>query len=289
MLKLTTTDMQIRYNDVNLILLDEYSGLRNPHLTKCHCGKIFTSQPDSVSRKTTVSCGCMRRYQTKGIKRPSQLTDLDNEIYSLHKHGLSPNEISIKINSSYAHVVHVITHKFNENFNRERNYVNYIDEYNIKCSKCKLIKHISNFIKTQHQTYTECNTCKYNSVKSQLNNDYRIFIRNIFYQKTYQKKYDINLNLEYLISLFEWQKNLCFYTGEKMLLKRGVGRKPNAISLDRIDNSKGYIIKNVVFCCSRVNFTKGNFSLDEMKLWMPIWYENIQRFYEKHDEIFKQY
>jgi len=66
------------------------------------------------------------------------------------------------------------------------------------------------------------------------------------------------------------------------------GAKPNNISrfprhngdyiyngLDRIDNTKGYIIDNVVSCCKKCNRAKGNLTLQEYKNWIKKSYNKI--------------
>jgi hypothetical protein len=84
-------------------------------------------------------------------------------------------------------------------------------------------------------------------------------IENRFIQwKTSAEKRGIewNLNLEYVKSL----PMICFYTGDDLVLGQN---KPNTISLDRIDSSKGYSEENVVFCCANVNRFKASISLDD--------------------------
>lgn len=45
----------------------------------------------------------------------------------------------------------------------------------------------------------------------------------------------------------------------------GKKRDPNILSIDRVDNDKGYSLSNIVVCCNRCNTIKGNwFSYDEM-------------------------
>ena len=38
--------------------------------------------------------------------------------------------------------------------------------------------------------------------------------------------------------------------------------------IDRVDNSKGYTIDNVVSCCKHCNFAKSEMSVDEFKEWI---------------------
>lgn len=38
--------------------------------------------------------------------------------------------------------------------------------------------------------------------------------------------------------------------------------------LDRLDNSKGYLITNVVRCCTRCNLSKHNMNVEEFREWI---------------------
>ena len=40
---------------------------------------------------------------------------------------------------------------------------------------------------------------------------------------------------------------------------------PNGI--DRVDNSKGYILENCVPCCKHCNYVKGNLSINDFNTW----------------------
>lgn len=61
------------------------------------------------------------------------------------------------------------------------------------------------------------------------------------------KKRGINFTLELHDIEGFWQKP-CAYCGEKLEL----------VSIDRVDNSIGYVYGNVVPCCRWCNYTKGN-------------------------------
>lgn len=57
---------------------------------------------------------------------------------------------------------------------------------------------------------------------------------------------------------------VCHYTGEALVFDH---QRPNSVSLDRIDSSKGYTRDNVVFCCRVVNLMKHTMSVKDFKTW----------------------
>ena len=74
-----------------------------------------------------------------------------------------------------------------------------------------------------------------------------------------------NVSLDYLVTMFDNQEGLCIVSGIKMTWSAGdSGRKPTTISLDRIDNSKGYIPGNVRLVCWMVNAFKGTWTDEQM-------------------------
>lgn len=78
-----------------------------------------------------------------------------------------------------------------------------------------------------------------------------------------------DLTLEYLKSLWEQQQGVCPLTGWALRLPLGVvgwdGRaSPDCASLDRIDNSRGYVVGNVRFVAVIANYARSNFSDDDV-------------------------
>lgn len=68
-----------------------------------------------------------------------------------------------------------------------------------------------------------------------------------------------DLDYEFLRSLYFHQNGTCFYTG------RDFKRKGHsALSLDRIDSSKGYTRENVVWCRVDVNSMKNSKKYEEV-------------------------
>ena len=84
-----------------------------------------------------------------------------------------------------------------------------------------------------------------------------------YFRNTKKRFKDFNLSLEYLKQLWEKQKGICPYTGIKLQLAEYKTNHNNPIytaSLDRIDSSKGYIIGNVQFISTAINYMKNNMS-----------------------------
>ena len=74
-------------------------------------------------------------------------------------------------------------------------------------------------------------------------------------------KHASDSGIEFSLSLFEFKrivsKKLCFYTG--VIMSKPIGEssaKDSDLTLDRIDNSKGYVSGNVVACTKAANNIK---------------------------------
>lgn len=106
---------------------------------------------------------------------------------------------------------------------------------------------------------------KENSVFSQMLRNAQI--------KCQQRNKEINVDVEYLKNLWEFQQGICPYTKIKMKLPESGSEYTKQYSLekaslDRIDSSKGYIKGNVEFVCLAINYAKNNRTRDEMKLFI---------------------
>jgi len=79
------------------------------------------------------------------------------------------------------------------------------------------------------------------------------------------KKYDCDITVIYLKELWEEQGGICPFTGWKLILPIKTSKpynesKPENASLDRIDNSKGYIKGNVRFVAFMANLCRQAFT-----------------------------
>lgn len=76
--------------------------------------------------------------------------------------------------------------------------------------------------------------------------------------------YECDLDLDYLCNLWETQEGRCALTNEVLTLEREVKRwSSSLVSIDRIDNTKGYTKDNVWLVMTKVNFAKGTQSVKD--------------------------
>jgi hypothetical protein len=92
------------------------------------------------------------------------------------------------------------------------------------------------------------------------------------------KKQNIPFEISHkdLSSLFEKQKGLCFYTDQPMVWNRSEGHTRKALTVDRIDGTKGYVAGNIVLCSWRANAIKNDLTIDELRQWIPSWWKRLQ-------------
>jgi hypothetical protein len=85
------------------------------------------------------------------------------------------------------------------------------------------------------------------------------------WQKTYKAvvKLARDKNIVFMLTEEQWKEKTknCEYCGDSLQNKTG-------IKLDRVDNTKGYLIDNTVGCCRQCNVAKNNYTLDEFKSWI---------------------
>jgi hypothetical protein len=82
------------------------------------------------------------------------------------------------------------------------------------------------------------------------------------------KGYGCNLTVEYLKSLWDLQKGICSFSNWSLILPQDsdgwLEFKPNNASLDRIDNSKGYVEGNVRYVALMANYARNLFSDEQL-------------------------
>ena len=79
---------------------------------------------------------------------------------------------------------------------------------------------------------------------------------------------DNNVTIAYLMGLFHGQNGKCFHTGEDMTIVRGLIEGAvvfDLCTIDRIDNTKGYEVGNVILACDGINRMRSDMDLKKFQ------------------------
>lgn len=83
-----------------------------------------------------------------------------------------------------------------------------------------------------------------------------------------RRKFRFYLSEKYFTKWYNSQKQVCEYCGrtsEEVKRSQDYSMIRERLSIDRIENKKGYVLNNIVLACMRCNITKNNyFTYDEM-------------------------
>lgn len=141
-----------------------------------------------------------------------------------------------------------------------------------KCNALATIKSRAKLTKEQKQNYYKKRSLYFE--KQAREGNLKAILQhkiNSYKHTAKDKKVDFNLTVDYLVELFNKQKGLCYYTGEKLdvviMLGRGQRKNlfscPNHFSLDRLIPKKGYIMGNVAWCTYQANTCKNQLSEEQ--------------------------
>ena len=161
------------------------------------------------------------------------------------------------------------------------------------CSKCGIEKPSNDFFYGRKGTSREyrfntCKKCRQKEIQINASNtpEQALHYRMLRLKGTSKREgIPFDLTDTHLLSLWERQKGLCFYTDIQLEYILREGTKPNTMSVDKIIPEKGYTIGNVVLCAYRINIIKLNVTLEEMKIWMPVWYERLASYLEIDSDV----
>lgn len=142
------------------------------------------------------------------------------------------------------------------------------------CTKCNLSKPFGDFPHHKH-TYDNfdswCKLCRKN-YKHEINQSLDTHIRKKLRMiKEDRRKLENNLDLQFLIDLWNQQNGKCAISG-KLMSHKANPRMHNLTngSLDRIDSKKPYFKNNVQWVCWIVNRMKGENSVEDLLEWCKI-------------------
>jgi hypothetical protein len=158
-----------------------------------------------------------------------------------------------------------------------------IDSDSGECNKCSKVKPLREFLvnrrgKKYEYRFAYCLQCRKKQLYLNINGDIKKFLSNRYHRLVQRaEKYCIPLSMtkQELFAIYESQAGRCFYTDELLVWGVGMGKSPNALSIDKVNPTLGYATDNVVLCTTRANTVKHNLSLDEMRKWLPEWYQRL--------------
>ena len=122
-----------------------------------------------------------------------------------------------------------------------------------------------------------CMLCRSNREREKMTNSPYRYIDNLYNQLKYRRKktHKYNITKEYLHYLWKKQKGKCKYTGIKMThIKDGTGYHLTNVSIDRIDNTKGYVKRNIALVCLATNMMKYTLELKDLIKWCKLIADN---------------
>lgn len=135
------------------------------------------------------------------------------------------------------------------------------------CCRCRKRKKVSEFYKSALKTAwgaVYCKACK-KEVRNEAGSTLEGFLKHLVTNRRYQTKREFNLTAEQAVYLFKKQGGKCALTGRAMTHVLGQGSVPTNISIDRINPSRGYSVRNVQLTCADINRLRGRRTIDELR------------------------
>lgn len=131
-----------------------------------------------------------------------------------------------------------------------------VKKYRVRCKSCVLEKSKSD------------QPSLYKSKSEKRSKSPSVFIAAIINHAAKRKQsLGFDIDLGYLLEVYDAQDGRCAVSGVKMTHIAGSGRTLTNISIDRIDSSKGYLRGNVQFVCDIVNRMKSDMPQAELVSW----------------------
>lgn len=247
--------------------------------------EIVYKDKRTFSRSMKLNSKCKKC----GYKKNSLSNDIVQKIIDLNTEKKSNSEVARVLDIDQRTVSRVL--KLNDRRSPIINKaIDLVSDTEARCSNCSKIQSIDEFQFGRRGTrdeykYSYCNECRKDKIIIKLNGDVEKFLEHRFKSvKARCKKRNIlfSISKEEFIEQYHKQRGLCFYSNEKMVCeyKRG-GVLRDSLSLDKIIPQLGYISGNFVFAINRFNLCKNDLTLEEIKKWIPKWYEKIVEHFKK--------
>jgi len=210
---------------------------------------------------------------------------MEHKIIKLNKEGLSNRQIAISLRLKSHHVIKPILdkNKLKPNGSVRTSVKLRVENNKALCQSCERWVSLGSFKvnrkgKKSEYRLKSCNNCNWKKRNIYLNNNIEAYLQDrITSIKTKRGDKGFDIDLEYILYIYNKQEGLCIYTGTEMITKKGVGLLDNTLSFDRINSEKGYIKGNVVLCTKKINVCKSNLNQETFKEWMPNLYKRFNK------------
>ena len=132
----------------------------------------------------------------------------------------------------------------------------------VTCSKEKVVDDFDYAKVGRRNTCKKCRSSQYKSLrKARLSTLEGLLQERMKDVRRRGKKRGVDIDVEYLLALYEGQRGKCAISGLPMTIEArdlGYTNSSSVISVDRIDSSIGYLKGNVQLVCCSVNTMKSN-------------------------------
>ena len=207
----------------------------------------------------------------------------EEDLRRLHAQGLTNRKMATELDVPHWYIARVLG-KFDLPTNGHTRGKNIVVAGLKLCSTCGAWKTLDLFQwirygKPDAYRMNYCNSCHRQKGVDRLNSSVEVFLSDKVAKIRGRAKRDgieFSLTAEDLVRMYTSQKGQCFYTDRLMIAVSGGKRSPDAVSIDRVDNTRGYSPDNVVLCVDRANSIKRDQSLSELSEWMPGWFARVK-------------
>jgi hypothetical protein len=123
-------------------------------------------------------------------------------------------------------------------------------------------------------------------------NKFETYLKSKIRSKIQAKKYQVDINCEYVKQLWDKQNGKCYISGINMTHIANKKRTATNVSIDQVSSGSGYLKDNVSLCCEFINLSKMQMTVAECKAQLLAAGKNIKdKIYEninRKEEIPKE-
>jgi len=113
-----------------------------------------------------------------------------------------------------------------------------------------------------------CSSCKQDQRNKSISKSPKSFMQHLIWQlksKRIKEGYEWTITIDDLMEIYNSQKGICLLSGIKLTHIKGKGHIDTNISLDRINNDKGYTPDNIQIIAYVVNMMRRTMPVNEFK------------------------